>query len=191
MKELRNFNIDIYRLSNSIHEYSFDINDSFFESFESSIIQKGRASAKVILRKTDALIEANFEIDGTVELECDRSLELFDFPIHTKHRVLYKYGAEEMELDDDIIVITKLTQKINVAQHIYEFINVAVPMRKISPEYQDDEDEEEEDEIKLIYSSVGPEDSDDKEDLEDTENEEDLDPRWSILKNLKNNTNDN
>lgn len=191
MKTLNNFNIDIYRLSNATHEYIFDIDDSFFQSFESEIINKGKAEAKVLLRKTDALIEATFLVEGTVELECDRSLELFDFPISTKDRILYKYGEEEMELDDDIYIITKLTQKINVAQHLYDFINMAVPMKKISPKYQDDDDDDDAD-VKLVYTSEASYDEE-EEDISDeaTHEEEELDPRWAILKNLKNNTNDN
>lgn len=189
MKEQRNFNIDIYRLSNSTHEYSFEINNSFFEFFETGLIQKGKAIAKVILRKTDTLIEANFEIIGDVELECDRSLELFDFPLSVTERVLYKYGEEEMELNDEITIITKLTQKINVAQHIYDFINMAIPMKKISPKYQDEDDEDDSSQVKLVYTSKS---YDDEEfDEEEEIDEEEPDPRWDVLKNLKNNLNDN
>lgn len=194
MKELRNFNIDIYRLSNGTHEYSFDIDNSFFEFFESGLIQKGKAVAKVILRKTDSLIEAAFAIEGDVELECDRSLNLFDYPFSVTERILYKYGEEEMELNDEIYIITKLTQKINIAQHIYDFINMAIPMKKISPEYRDEDDENDESLVKLVYISGGDEDIDEDEEVNDDEDEiseDELDPRWDVLKNLKNNLNDN
>ncbi|MDQ3395110.1 MAG: DUF177 domain-containing protein [Bacteroidota bacterium] len=187
MKELRNFNIDIYRLSNSTHEYTFDIDNSFFEFFETGLIQKGKAVAKVTLKKTETLIEAILEIEGVVELECDRSLDLFDYPLSYNDRVLYKYGEEEMELNDEIMVITKLTQKINVAQHIYDFINLAIPMKKISPLHMTEEDDESE--VRLVYTSVD-EDEFDEEDIEDGDDEE-ADPRWDVLKNLKNNLNDN
>lgn len=192
MKELRNFNIDIYRLSDTTHDYVFDIDNSFFEFFETGLIQKGTGTAKVTLRKTDTLIEAIFELEGTVELECDRSLELFDHPFYTKERVLYKYGEEEMELSDEIIVITKLTQKINVAQHVYDFINIAIPMKKISPKYLEEDDEDDDSVIKLVYSSADDANVDEEDYDEDNESEdEDLDPRWDVLKNLKNNLNDN
>jgi len=192
MKELRNFNIDIYRLSNSTHEYLFDIDNSFFEFFESGLIQKGKGIAKVILRKTEILIEAKFEIEGTVELECDRSLELFDHPFSVSERVLYKYGEEEMELNDEIIIITKLTQKINLAQHIYDFINIAIPMKKISPKYLDEDDEDDDSQIKLVYTSADEQNlSDEDIDEEEDADEGEPDPRWEVLKNLKNNLNDN
>jgi uncharacterized metal-binding protein YceD (DUF177 family) len=190
MKELKNFNIDIYRLSNATHEYFFDVDDSFFEFFESGLLKKGKVLAKVILRKTDSLIEANFEIEGTVELECDRSLDLFDYPFAIKERVMFKYGEEEMELNDEIIIITKLTQKINVAQHIYDFINMAIPMKKVSPKYLDEDDDSD---VKLVYTSRIEDDDDDETDYdaENDENDEESDPRWDALKNLKNNLNDN
>jgi uncharacterized metal-binding protein YceD (DUF177 family) len=55
-------------------------------------------------------------------------------------------------------------------------------MKKIHPRFQEEEeDEDDETEVKLIYTSGTEE--------EINEEEEDVDPRWKILKNLKNNDN--
>ena len=180
MKDLKKFNIEIYKLSNARHEYDFEVDDSFFQYFENSPVEKGKVSVHVVLDKRETFIEANFNFEGSLELTCDRSLELFDFPVNFDDKLIYKYGEEEMEVDDEIIIITKTTQRINVAQFIYESVSLSIPYKKLHPKFQNEEGEDEEG--VMVYQDGGDEFE------EDPENEaENTDPRWDILKNLKNN----
>ena len=181
VKNLAHFNIDIYKLANKQYEYQFHIDPGFFEHFENSLLEQGKLEAEISLDKQDNLIIAHFDIKGTVELECDRSLEKFDYPVKVQERLIYQYGEEEQELDDDIVIITDRTQSINVAQYLYEFINLAVPMRKIHPKYAEEENPHLEGEI--IFSSSSDTQQAEKE---EEENEKPVDPRWNALKNLKN-----
>lgn len=123
------------------------------------------------------MIQVDFSIQGSIELECDRSLEEFDFPINVERSMIYKYGDEEKELSEDVYVIEKNTQTLNVADIIFEFIGLEVPMKKLHPKFQDDEDDDSEG--SMIYFSEPEED-------QNEQNEENIDPRWAALKNLKN-----
>jgi uncharacterized protein len=89
--------------------------------------------------------------------------------------VIYKFGAEEKEIDDDVIQITRNHQIINLAQNIFELITIAVPMKKLHPRY----DLEAEPDDELIYTT-----RDIEEESEDDSSEPD--PRWEALKKLKN-----
>ena len=180
MKDLKKFNINIYNLKNGQHEYLFNIDDSFFSFFENSILNKGRATVSVTMDKTETFISCHFNIEGVYELTCDRSLENFMQPFTTNNEVIFKYGAEYKELDDEIVIIEKSTQTINVAQLIYEYISITVPMKKIHPNYADELADVEEG--KIIFSSEIDENADIKEEQEDQE----VDPRWLKLKDLKN-----
>ena len=187
-KVKRLYDIDIFRLDNGEHQFDMEINDAFFALYDYGLVEKGRAKADIVLQKTDTMLSLDIEIRGVVELICDRSLEPFEYPVELEERLLVKYGEEEEELDDDLLVITKNTQKINLAQFIYEIIGISLPMKKIHPDYleEDDEDDFDEDfqEGKLVYSST----QEGTEEEESQENaEEEIDPRWAILKNLKNN----
>lgn len=184
MKFLRNYDIDVIRLREGRHEFSFDVNDEFFSQFEdNNLVTNGNLIVKVVLNKDVNLIEALFEIDGTVELVCDRSLEAFDYPLHAADKVLYKYGAEEQEINEDIFIITRDTPRLKLAQLIYEFILLALPAKKIHPDYIGEMDDEDfDDEGQLVY--VSDEDWEEDEDIPSTD--EDADPRWDILKSLKN-----
>lgn len=177
LKAIREYDIHIFKLSNGEHDYQFEISDSFFELFENEIFNKGKLLANVSLLKSDSMIQMFFHVEGTVELTCDRSLELFDHPVSFETKMIFKYGDEEKELSEDVMVILKDTQTINIADLLYEFIGLEVPMKKLHPKFQEENDNAEE--MIMIYSSA-------EEGEEDEQNEEIIDPRWAALKNLKN-----
>ena len=174
MTILEDFAIDIYKLANKVYTYQFDINEPFFEHFGQLVVESGKLKAFVTLDKQETLITVNFDITGTVALICDRSLEPFDYPIHIQERMLYQYGETEEQLTDEIATITDRTQQINIAQPIYEFIGLAVPMKRLHPKYADEEDVFTEGEIVFSSDTTPTSDAD-----------EEIDPRWQALKKLK------
>ncbi|ELR68219.1 ribosomal protein L32p [Fulvivirga imtechensis AK7] len=178
MNVLEKFNIDIYKLQNGVHLYQFDIDDQFFEAFENSIIDKGKGSVKLELEKTETFIRLHFDISTSVQLECDRSLDLFDYPIHSENSLILKFGDHEEEINEEISIIPRDRQRINLAQYIYEFIGLSIPMKKLHPRYKDENEDDE-----LIYSSDKSSEDQDNEGKSD----EDIDPRWQKLKNLNKN----
>lgn len=184
MKVRRKFDIEIFKLSNKKHDYEYQLDNLFFEEFEDSLIEKGNLDVKVTLDKTETLIQTSFTIKGSVELICDRSLETFDFPIDIEEGLIFKYGEEYAELSDEIISIPRDAQKLNIAQYIYEFIGLAIPMKKLHPRFQEESESEEETDGILIYSTGKGEGSEEGEDQTGSP-----DPRWDILNNLKNNNN--
>ncbi|WP_266205020.1 YceD family protein [Pontibacter kalidii] len=180
MKKLRDYEIGIAKLSNRKHKYEFQLNDDFFEEFGKEIILGGNLTADVELDKTESLLTFHFDITGHVRLICDRSLEEFDHPLDIQATFRIKYGDENTELADDLWQITPNTQTINIAQHLYDYIGLALPMKKLHPRFVEEEaDEEEDDRDILIYSSRADSDTD-----EDEDDEDDTDPRWDALRNL-------
>jgi uncharacterized metal-binding protein YceD (DUF177 family) len=124
------------------------------------------------LLKSDSFIELKFEIEGKIELVCDRSLEPFWFNLLLNNKLLLKFGEDWEEISDEILMMPRDEQTINVAQYIYEFIGVSIPMKKLHPKF-DNENEDDE----FIYFS---EDNVDEDDSGST-----IDPRWKKLKDLK------
>lgn len=178
MNRLNAYNIDIFKLSNATHIYDFEINSVFFETFEDSEITKGNLIINVKLNKSETMIEVKTQITGDVELTCDRSLEAYDYPLDTSNNIIFKYGDDWEELSDEIITMPRGEQRINLAQYIYEFIGLAIPMKRLHPKFEQDEIEDD-GTMELVYSS-----SDENEESENLENE-DIDPRWEKLKGIK------
>ena len=84
-------------------------------------------------------------------------------------------GERHQEITDEIIVIPRDTAALELGQYMYEFISLAVPLKKLHPRFKD-EAEENDVEGKIVYSSQTSEEKND---------EEEIDPRWNILKKLK------
>lgn len=170
VKELRPYDIHIYKLSNGIHTFDFKIEDTFFSLFENSLIEKGNVSVHVVLEKSDRMIQTQFNFKGSIQLVCDRTLEPFNWHLDFNQLMIYKFGEESQELSEDVAVIPKETQAINVAHMIHEFLCLSIPMKKLHPKFNN-EDLKEEGEI--LFSTVKEESK-----------EEASDPRWDALKKL-------
>lgn len=173
------YGVNIIGLSNKVHHFEYEIGDEFFRQWGTDLVNQGRFHVEVALNKHETFIEADFKIKGTATLTCDRSLEPFDYPIWTTRKILFKYGEKDEEISDEIIMINRDTATLELGQYIYEFIALAIPMKKLHPRFRAEEiTEDETAEGKIVYSSEPTEDKDKKDD-------DDIDPRWNILKNLK------
>ncbi len=125
--ELLSFVIPIGGLKLGTYSYNYSINQLFFSSFENSIIQNGNVEVALELEKRASLIELIFSIEGKVEVECDRCLEWMEVSISSEEVILLKFGEEESD-EADIIYLLPDTQAFSVANLIYEFIHLAVPI---------------------------------------------------------------
>ena len=184
MKELSKYNIDIYGLEDKQYDYDMESGDAFFEELEQDLIEHGHFKTHVVLTKSATMIQLHFHTEGSVELLCDRTLEPFEEPVDSDERIILKFGDRNEELTDEIEIINRNTNRINVAKYIFEFIALSLPVKKLHPSLRDeeyDDDDSEDDEVILIYSS------EEDENEEGDESEEKIDPRWEALKKLKGN----
>jgi uncharacterized metal-binding protein YceD (DUF177 family) len=179
MKRQSQYFISVANLAEKTHFYEWEGGKKFFDSFENSIVEQGDFMAKVTLEKSSTMLQLYFDIKGTLVLTCDRSLEEFEFPFHTQQKLILKYGEEDEQLTDEIEIINRDTQEINVSQYIYEFIGLATPMKKLHPKFQSEDDEVENESSTLVYSS------DESSENDEIEENTKTDPRWEILKKLK------
>jgi uncharacterized metal-binding protein YceD (DUF177 family) len=177
VKKASPYDLQIAALSEKTHEFVFDLGTDFFEQFDQTLIPDGKLRADVKLDKTAQRIVLDVHIQGTVRLICDRTLEEFDHPIDVENQLLVRFGDEVKELDDDVLQITPDTQVLPMAQHLFDYIGLAIPMKKLHPRFQDEPDENPDADAKLIYST-GPAADDDDDD------EDAGDPRWNALRNL-------
>jgi uncharacterized metal-binding protein YceD (DUF177 family) len=120
---------------------NYQLDDTFFKLFEGSLLDRGRLSVRVQLSKASQHIQLDFFIEGTVELSCDRTLELFDYPMAIHHTVHFKLGEKYQELDVDLYMLHKQASSISLAQHLYDFISLAIPMKKLHPRFSNEAEE--------------------------------------------------
>lgn len=136
---LNTFKIDIFRLENKQYTHEFEGNDDFFEVLDQNLIQKGHFKATVALNKNETMIQMMYKITGTVELTCDRSLDLFDFPVDITQKMILKFSDHNEEITEELVLIDRNSQYINVAQDIFDFIGLQIPIKKLHPRFVKDE----------------------------------------------------
>lgn len=173
----RVYTVNIVGLANKLHHFDFEVGNDFFDKFGTEILTEGSLKAEVALDKRETFIDATFVIDGVVTLICDRSLETFQHPIKTKRKIVFKYGDKDEELSDEIVMIHRDSDTLELGQYIFEFIALEVPMKKLHPRFREEETEDDASEGKIIYTSKPSQD-------ENRIDGDDIDPRWDILKNL-------
>jgi len=171
MSNLKDYVISFRGLKIGDHEFDFQISDSFFEAFEYSRVKRGNISLKVILNKADTMLRLDFIFKGSVNTDCDSCGEGFDFPIDFSERLILKFSDQEEEDTEEVVFLPSSAYQVKLAQYLYEYVNLALPMRLTHPE--DEEGNPSCEEIDL-------------EEFEDfKESEDDMDPRWDALKKLK------
>ena len=171
------YSVNIVGLSNKEHQFKYEFGSEFFRKYGTDLLSEGSFRVDVLLNKHETFIEVDFKVNGVSRLICDRSLEPFDYPIETENKIVFKYGEAYQEMTDEIIVIPRDAASLELGQYIYEFISLAIPLKKLHPRFQDEVDEMEGAEGKIVYSSETAEEKKDEE--------EPTDPRWNILKKLK------
>ena len=119
-------------LNEGLHDFDFRIESTFFEQFDYSEIQKGKADIKIILSKSQRLITLDISIVGDVEVECDLCLDMFELPFKFKGKLYVKYGIAD-EGNDEIFFIEENASKIDLTQYIYESVYLSLPYKKNHP----------------------------------------------------------
>ena len=178
------YNIEFKGLKEGLHDYQFEVDDKFFEHISESLVEVGEVKVNVQLEKRSAFLKLTLAFEGWVELTCDNCLEAYRQEIEIETEQFVKFGEEtEFEEGDNVIWVLPEEHAINLAQLIYEYIVLGIPLRHVHPNPSNDGGE----------NSCNPEMLKKLEEYmhhemeEEDEKDHEIDPRWAALKNLKNN----
>lgn len=131
MNPLLPFTIPVRGLRTGISEYDFVIDERFFAAFEVSPLEKGDVRVHLIFDKSPRMWVLDFAISGTVRTDCDRCLAPIDLPIEDRQQLIVKLSEQpDPDEDADVVFVDPETARFNVAQYVYEFIVLAMPLIK-------------------------------------------------------------
>lgn len=174
--------INLAQLKNQDYSYDYVLGAEFFDMFPDSPLNQGVFKVHLELTKSETMVQLDFNIQGQVELTCDRSLEPYTELIHSHKKQIFKFADREEEVSDELSFIPWGTDSLQLAQLLYEFIVLGLPYKRIHPDFREVEDEEEEGQNSTVWvysSEEGPEDE-----PSSGEDEGQVDPRWDALKKL-------
>ncbi len=170
------YDIEFKGLKEGLHDFEFKIDNKFFEHFEESLVNKGEVLIKVVLEKRSAFLKLHFNIEGWLELTCDRCLEEYQQAIKYENVLFVKYGEKEYDDGDNVIWVNPEEHHVNLAQIIYEYLTLCIPLRHVHPKNRNGERACNKEMIEKLKK------------YKQTEKEEDqkTDPRWDALRKLGN-----
>jgi len=128
------YSIPLTGLKEGKHSFEFEIGDDFFDSFENSEVKRGELKAIVSLDKSSAHIELQIDVRGKVEVACDRCLDRFYMPLSSSNWLYIKQGKEWDKDDPDMITMPLDAHEIDLSQFFYEYIHLALPIKRIHPD---------------------------------------------------------
>jgi uncharacterized protein len=131
------FTIPVSGIKEGHRTFGFEIDKEFFDQFEESEIKDGELIAVAEIEKNSTHLDLDIKISGKVRVCCDRCLEMFDHPVECENRLLIKFGHKADENDPEIIILPRDEHELDLKQYLYEFIHLALPIRRIHPDNAD------------------------------------------------------
>ena len=175
MADLRDFKIPWVGLKNGEHLFHFEIDESFFSYFDQTDYTRCAIQIDLKFQKSEHLFILKFEIDGWIELPCDRCLSPYQQSLFDDAEVWVKFATNRGEgenLDEaDCVYIARTDAFLDVSKIIYDYILLAIPLGHFHPDVKDC------DELTVPNDNHAPGKSSGKE-------ENLQDPRWEALRNL-------
>jgi uncharacterized metal-binding protein YceD (DUF177 family) len=175
VKNLREYQIPYVGLRIGVHHFEYQIDSRFFKHFEDSPISDCDVKVRLEFEKGETLFTLSFFIDGTVNVACDTCLEAFDKEIFGDFKCLVKYSDELSKGtndDDEIIYIARDESHIDIAQLIYEYICLCLPMQLQGCKEPGTDPRCNPEVIKRLKKDIG-------------KDPDEVDPRWAELNKLK------
>ena len=159
MEKLDGYTVDLKGVSDDTVSYSWHVDDDFFSAVQGPEIKHGLLDVALRVKRTSGAYELEFQLQGEVEVSCDRCLEPMSQPIEAQSTLKVVMGEAYAD-DGDVVTIPERDGTINVAWNIYEFAALQIPLRHVHE-----------------ACSLTPTLS---------EGEGEMDPRWAELKKIVN-----
>ncbi len=167
------YSIQFAGLSDGEHRFEFEIEDRFFASIPNAVVPAGTVHLEVVLIKQPTMLTLNCSFKGNVETVCDRCAVNYPYPVEGQQRIIIKLGDEPSD-DEDLVVLPRGEHEFNIAQHIYEYIALSLPLRIVPCEELGDTSICD----KATLARL--------DELSIAEEPTEIDPRWAKLNELKN-----
>jgi uncharacterized metal-binding protein YceD (DUF177 family) len=135
MGNRREYDIAFVGLKPGLHEYHYEVDDKFFQDYKQTDFSNCHVKIKLTLEKNTSFMMLKFEVGGNVDVVCDRcgnnlGMELWDEFNMVVKLVENPDEMNETEEDPDIYYISRTESHLHVADWIYEFVSLSIPMQR-------------------------------------------------------------
>jgi uncharacterized metal-binding protein YceD (DUF177 family) len=102
-----------------------------------SEINNASIDVQLTLVKHTRFLELDFVLGGWAEVSCDRCLDPVKLDITSEAQMFVKFGdhaGEDDSDDNDVIILPYDKDQLNVAQYLYEYAHLSLPIRRVHPD---------------------------------------------------------
>jgi uncharacterized metal-binding protein YceD (DUF177 family) len=177
---MKNYTIRFSGLKEGVHQFNFELGDTFFEQLDYSEIKKASLHVEAVFEKKQTMLVLNFNISGDIEVMCDKCTDDFRLNIDGDEELIYKFG-EGISNDEKVIIIPENEFELDLIQPFYEAVILALPSRRVHPDKECNQEMLKTMDSYLMVESEETEQSGSQEEDEG----DDVDPRWAALNKLK------
>lgn len=177
MKLVNQYSIPFTGLKEGEHEFIFTFGEKFFHNYEVLEARGGKIEAKVLLLKKPNMLRLDCELRGTLDIQCDRCLETFSYPIAYSGSFIVKFGLNIEESTDEIWIVDPNEHELELEQYFFECISLSLPIQKIHPDDLSGKSGCNSEMLNILNM----------QNISSTGEKKENDPRWDKLKDLLNN----
>ncbi len=139
MSQRREYEIAFVGLKPGMHVYEYRIEDKFFVPYGQQDFEHCTANIKLSLEKNTGFMQLKFDVDGSADVACDRCGNTLPMQLWDEFNIIVKIVDEpevmnEQEEDPDVYYIGRGESHLHLADWIYEFVNLSIPLQKMCKE---------------------------------------------------------
>ena len=144
MGNRREFDIAFVGLKPGIHEFNYEVDEKFFADYQKADpiaigFDNCKANIKLRLEKNTSFMMLKFEVGGSVNVICDRCGNTLPLNLWDEFNMVVKQvenpdEMNESEEDPDIFYISRTESHLHLADWIYEFVSLSIPMQRMCNE---------------------------------------------------------
>jgi len=167
---MEKYQIQFSGLKPGLHNFEFTLDHTFFEHYSYSDITACEIKVFTVMEKEERMLVFNFDIRGNLDMECDRCGDPLNIEISGKQNLVVKLSDRYEEESEDVQIIKESDGRFDISQFLYEYVCLMLPAHRV---HQNDSKGK---------SLCNP---DVIKRLEDPNLTHEPDPRWEVLRKLK------
>ena len=174
------YKVNLRSLPEGDHEYSWLLDDAYFERLSEGSMQGGEVEVDLMLRRTGDVFSLSFDYEGYVTVPCDRCLDPVEIDVVSDREFVVKFGVEALEESDEILVVSEQDGVLDLEWILYEDIVLSLPIQRVHDAGECNPD------MMSAYGRVATDQvREPSEGGAPTLDEDGIDERWAALKGLK------
>ena len=127
--------------------FEFHSGKEFFQSFENAEILDADLTVGVTIEKSNAYIGVDLDIQGWVEVTCDRCLAALRLGVAASPALSVKFGEQDSAATEDlwegereILFLPESDTDLDLSQVVYDYVCISLPLKRVHAEGECDPD---------------------------------------------------